>query len=342
MLLSFRMYLYRRPADANLDTIVGQARLRSSFIYLANAVTDLSGNWVLLGAVLAPLVLAASLCLLPDAFNLQHRLAATFESGAHNVVAEVHSAGLENVQTPYRPEESPPQDLYPRWVGVILVVLFLLITIAAYLVVLCTLYRIQAGDKWATVAEGVVAIYRMAIGLAPSLFLVAALQALATAVVSIPLIIPALFVGRNVFSISIVLMMIWLYFAKYAVVFEGRRGWYALLHSRELMRGRFRRVATRIIVFSAVFSGYNAWAGGAFVLASVLLGPFAMMTGFVWGTVFVLDIMSVGVAYVTIAFFIAAGARLFQDVSAMFDESRALVARDVALQPTAPLPRATA
>ena len=50
---------------------MAQARLRSSFIYLANAVNDLRGNWIIIGIVLAPLVLASALCLLPDALNLQ-------------------------------------------------------------------------------------------------------------------------------------------------------------------------------------------------------------------------------------------------------------------------------
>ena len=74
-------YLFRATRDANLDVTVAPTRLRSSFIYLANAVNDLSGDWTVLAIVLAPLILAASLCLLPDALNIQHRVAHTFESG---------------------------------------------------------------------------------------------------------------------------------------------------------------------------------------------------------------------------------------------------------------------
>ena len=44
---------------------------KASFIYLANAVNDLRGNWMIVALVLAPLVLISALCLLPDALNLQ-------------------------------------------------------------------------------------------------------------------------------------------------------------------------------------------------------------------------------------------------------------------------------
>ena len=51
-----------RTGDANLIGAMAQARLRSSFIYLANAVNDLRGNWIIVAVVLAPLVLASALC----------------------------------------------------------------------------------------------------------------------------------------------------------------------------------------------------------------------------------------------------------------------------------------
>src|ERR1700693_3794196 len=65
--------------------LVAPVRLKSSFIYLANAVNDLRGNWTVLAVMLAPLLLAAALCLLPDALNLQYRLATTFEPGSQNI-----------------------------------------------------------------------------------------------------------------------------------------------------------------------------------------------------------------------------------------------------------------
>src|SRR5207244_8947874 len=65
-----RRYLSWRTGDANLVGAMAQARLRSSFIYLANAVNDLRGNWAIVAVVLAPLALASALCLLPDALNL--------------------------------------------------------------------------------------------------------------------------------------------------------------------------------------------------------------------------------------------------------------------------------
>ena len=75
------------------------------------------------------------------------------------------------------------------------------------------------------------------------------------------------------------LAIVWLYFASYALVFENRRSWPALFHSRELMRGRMFKVAVRIIVFLAVWSGYNGWVGGAFFALSLLIGPIAIWSG---------------------------------------------------------------
>src|ERR1700680_3051581 len=109
------MHLFRLFRDANLVVIVAPARLRSSFIYLANAVNDLNGDWAVLALVLAPLILGASLCLLPDALNLQHRVAHTFESGSHSVSVMLHHVALYEAQAPYRPDTGtpPPADPYP-------------------------------------------------------------------------------------------------------------------------------------------------------------------------------------------------------------------------------------
>src|SRR5580658_6452165 len=71
--------LSRSREDANLFCAVSPVRLKSSFIYLANAVNDLRANWSALAVVLAPLVL-------PDALNLQYHLATTFAPpGAQNI-----------------------------------------------------------------------------------------------------------------------------------------------------------------------------------------------------------------------------------------------------------------
>ena len=78
--------MFKPDADGILVILVtSQTRLKSSFIYLANAVNDLRGNWRTLALVLSPAVLLGALCLLPDALNLQHQLAEKFAPGAHNV-----------------------------------------------------------------------------------------------------------------------------------------------------------------------------------------------------------------------------------------------------------------
>jgi hypothetical protein len=97
-------------------------------------------------------------------------------------------------------------------------------------------------------------------------------------------------------------------------VFDGKKSLHGLLFSRDLMRKRFFRVATRIVVFLAVWSGYNSWAAGAFVLVSVVLGPVGALTGYLWATIFAIDLVITAVTYVTAAFFAAAGVRLYQDV----------------------------
>ncbi|HJU10822.1 MAG TPA: hypothetical protein VJ728_08090, partial [Candidatus Binataceae bacterium] len=111
------------------------------------------------------------------------------------------------------------------------------------------------------------------------------------------------------------LVYLWLYFARFALVFDGRRSFHGLLFSRDLMRKRFFRVATRIVVFLAVWSGYNSWAAGAFIFVSVVLGPVGVLTGYLWATIFMFDLIITGITYLTAAFFAAAGVRLYQDVT---------------------------
>jgi hypothetical protein len=298
---------------------VSQARLRSSFIYLANAVSDLRGNWSVLAIVIAPLVLVASLCLLPDALNLQYRVAETFEPNTQSVSYTVPA------QTPMVPERPipPARQLFPSWFTTILHLLFGAITYALNLVVLCALARMQSRTRAPTLAAEALEVYRRALSLAPSFAWIVLLQLLVTVVGFILLVIPGLCAYA------------FLYFAQYALIFDNQRSWPALLFSRDLMRGRFFKVAMRIVVFLAVWSGYNSWAYGIFIVVSLLLGPVGVVTGLLWATVFLVDLLAVGVTYATAAFFLAAGVRLYDDLTASMHERAKLA--EVSMQPTVPL-----
>ena len=299
-----------------------QTRIKSSFIYLANAVNDLRGNWATLALVLAPLVLVSALCLLPDALNLQHELVRKFEPG-------VRTIAWIPVQAPYAPEAAPAQPLFPHWVLALLHLVLALVTFVVNLVVLCAIKRIQAGARKARILNEAIEIYRDAIALAPAFFWILLLQLIAIAVGLVLLVIPGL------------LAMVWLYFAQYALVFDNRRSWPALFYSRDLMRGRFFKVALRIVVFLAVWSGFNSWVGGAFFAISLLIGPIGILTGALWATIFLFDLVAAAVGYATIAFFIAAGVRLYQDLKAIAAQS-AGEAHEVSLPPTVPLGNFTA
>lgn len=331
---------------------VGQARLRSSFIYLANAVNDLSGDWSLLALVLAPLILAASLCLLPDALNLQHRVAHTFQGDVHSVSMAVHAVAFTPAQEPYRPDVSDATavDPYPLWMTSTLHAVALLITLMVNLVVLCALARKESGGREPGLLPEAIQIYRRVLQTTPAFLLVWLLTFLVIGIACVVFVLPLLLLyfsmllraGLNEYYIVLpllipgLLMWVVLYFGQVALVFEDVHSWPALLRSRDLMRGRFVKVGTRVIVFLAVWSGYNSWALGAFSIASILLGPVVAVTGYVWGTVFVLDVLSVGVAFFTKAFLLAAGVRLYQDLAAMATE-RVVQAREATLQATAPL-----
>ncbi len=295
-------------------------RIKSSFIYLANAVNDLRGNWATLVLVLAPLVLVSALCLLPDALNLQHALVQKFEPG-------VRSVGWIPAQVPYAPEVAParpPAIAHSMVRALLLRGALALITFLVNLVVLCTIKRIDSGTRKTRVLNEAIEVYREAIGLAPAFFWILVLQLIAVAVGLVLLVIPGL------------LAMVWLYFAQYALVFDNRRSWPALFYSRDLMRGRFFKVAVRIVVFLAVWSGFNSWVGGAFFGISLAVGLIGVWTGALWATIFLFDLIAFAVAYATIAFFIAAGVRLYQDLKALAAEEA--VGMAVAPQPaTAPL-----
>jgi hypothetical protein len=310
--------LFRLLADAILVILVtSQTRLKSSFIYLANAVNDLRGNWRTFTLVLAPLVLLGALCLLPDALNLQHQLAETFTPGTHNVSWKL-------VQEPLVPAANQPA-LFPWWVLLLFHLTLLLLAIGVNLVVLCTIRRDRIGIKRDRILDEAVAVYKDAGLLAPGFYWIVFLQILApllaVALLRVEFEVPdaMLLAALYLFEVAVIVLAalayLWLYFARYALVFDGRRSFHGLLFSRDLMRKRFFRVATRIVVFLAVWSGYNSWAAGAFISVSVVLGPVGALTGYLWATIFALDLATTAVTYVTTAFFAAAGVRLYQDVT---------------------------
>ena len=292
-------------------------RIKSSFIYLANAVNDLRGNWATLALVLAPLVLVSALCVLPDALNLQHLLVHKFEPG-------VRSIGWIPTQTPYAPGVEPVQPPVAHLVIRVhlLRIVLSLIGFLVILVALCAIKRIESGGRQTRVLNEAIDIYRDAIALTPAFFWILILQLIAVVVGFVLLVIPGL------------LALVWLYFAQYALVFDNRRSWPALFHSRDLIRGRFFKVAVRLLVFSAFWSGFNSWVGGAFLGVSLLVGPIGVWTGALWATIFIFALIAWAVFYTIIVFFIAAGARLYQDLKAIVAEQAASAA---SLPATAPL-----
>ncbi len=295
-------------------------RLKSSFIYLANAVNDLRGNWSVLAVVLAPLLLAAALCLLPDALNLQFRLAQTFEPGAQNI----SYVQAPDVDAPNRPAPLKEMQPFSPWVTKALHLIVEILWTLVTLVTLCSLKRIHAGLRKPGIIGEAIEVYRQSIPLAPAFIWVTILQLLAPAL--------GLFMYQEASTyipgsigvwsyIALVLMImigaliyVWLYFARFALIFDGKHSWHALLFSRDLIRKRFFKVATRIVVFLAVWSGYNGAAWGAFVVVSLLFGPVGVVTGFLGTTIFLVDLAEISVNFATTAFLVAAGLRLYQDL----------------------------
>ncbi|HVB80895.1 MAG TPA: hypothetical protein VNE82_13225 [Candidatus Binataceae bacterium] len=299
---------------------MAQTRLRSSFIYLANAVNDLRGNWIIVAVVLAPLVLASALCLLPDALNIQYSVVRTFEPGVTSV------AFVKPVQVPYLPvARAAPKPVFPSWMTAILHLLDGFITLVGVnLVVLCALRRMRAGQRMARPIDEGLEVYREAAHLLKPFVWVSVLQVLAIAVGAVLLVVPG------------VLAYVWLYFSQYALIFDERRSWSALLYSRDLMRGSFFRVALRIVVFLAVWSGFSSWAGGTFFAVSLLAGWVGLITGALWASIFTVDLLAVAVLYTTLAFLLAAGLRLYEDMRAVASE-QTRPTDATPLPPTAPL-----
>ena len=106
------------------------------------------------------------------------------------------------------------------------------------------------------------------------------------------------------------------------------------------MRKRFFTIVMRIVVFLAVWSGFNSWGAGAFVVVSLLFGPVGVVTGFIGTTFFLVAFAEIGMNFATLAFLIAAGLRLYQDLSGWQAAEQVDSRERVALQATAPLPEA--
>src|SRR5208337_3120385 len=192
-------------------------------------------------------------------------------------------------------------------------------------------------------------VYRQSVPLAPAFLWVVILQLLAPAL--------GLFMYQEASTyipgsigvwsyIALVLMImigaliyVWLYFARFALIFDGKHSWHALLFSRDLMRKRFFKVTTRIVVFLAVWSGFNSWAAGAFVVVSLLFGPVGVVTGFLGTTIFLTDLAEIGVNFATTAFLVAAGLRLYQDLRERQLAQQIDSAAQSAMRPTAQLPQ---
>jgi hypothetical protein len=317
-----------------------QPRLKGSFIYLANAVNDLRANWATFAVVLAPLVIIGALCLLPDALNLQHQLAEKFTPGARNV-------GWSPIQEPYTPLAGATKPMFAPWLLSIFHVTILLLTFAVNLVVLCAIRRDQVGIRHDGVMNEALAIYREAGSLILAFYWIVFLQLLVPGIAVFLLQINvvgaqswlafALYFIELAMLIAGALAYLWLYFARYALVFHGKRSFHGLLFSRDLMRKRFFRVTTRIVVFLAVWSGYNSWAAGSFVVVSLILGPVGAFAGYLWGTIFVVDLAAITVTYVTAAFFAAAGIRLYQDLTVGVDRTPVAATAEMIQPPSASL-----
>jgi len=302
---------------------VASTRLKSSFIYLANAVNDLRADGPTLAVVLAPLVLLSALCVLPDAINIQHAVAEHFTPGARHV-------GWMTVQEPYAPAAEDVKPVIPWWAVGTLNILALLMTFAANLLVLVSLRRLRGGRREEQLLAEAIATWREAIKVAPAFFWIVILQLTIPAVafflwsanieVSPWLLEFVLYMFELSFLIIGGLLYLWLYFSEYALVFENQRSFRALLRSRDLLRKHFFRVAIRIVVFLAVWSGYDSWAAGAFLIVSWVLGPVGFVTGYFWSFFFVVELAAVAVTYMLSAFFMIAGYRLFQDLTAIVDE----------------------
>ena len=66
-----------------------------------------------------------------------------------------------------------------------------------------------------------------------------------------------------------------------------------------------------------------------------------MITGALWASIFMVDLLAVAVLYTTLAFLLAAALRLYQDMRVVAAEQMTLTGA-ASLPPTAPLPSVSA
>jgi hypothetical protein len=326
---------------------VSPVRLKSSFIYLANAVNDLRGNWSVLAVVLAPLLIAAALCLLPEALNLQHSLATNFPPGAQNISYR-HSISYtpaDSVDAPAKPPLEEPQP-YAPWVIRVLNQLVGLIVSLVTLIVLISLKRIQAGLREPSIVGEAIAVYRYASSVVLGFIWVTFLQFVVPDTTSFLVVVSSgyplnvlLYFGLLLMIIVSALVYAWVYFAQYALIFDGKHSFHALLFSRDLMRKRFFKVAMRIAVFIAFWWGYTSLAGVAFFVVSRLLGPVGEVTGFLGTTIFLVDLCVIAVNLGIASLVIAASLRLYQDLKEAQPAERIDSVVEASMQPTAQLPQ---
>ena len=136
------------------------------------------------------------------------------------------------------------------------------------------------------------------------------------------------------------LVYAWLYFAQFALIFDGKHSWHALLFSRDLMRKRFFKVATRIVVFLAVWSGFKLVGRGSVCGGELVVRAGRGRDGFSGAATFLVDLAQISVNFATTAFLVAAGLRLYQDLREPQPAARVDSASQSAMQPTAQLPSA--
>jgi len=301
-----------------------------------------------LAVVLAPLLIAAALCLLPEALNLQHSLATNFTPGAQNISYR-HSISYtpaDSVEAPAKPPLEEPQP-YAPWVIRVLTQLVGLIVSLVTLIVLISLKRIQAGLREPSIVGEAITVYRDASRVALGFIWVTFLQIVVPDTTSFlvgmssgyPLNV-LLYFGLLSMIVVSALVYAWVYFAQYALIFDGRHSFHALLFSRDLMRKRFFKVAMRIAVFIAFWWGYTSLAGVAFFVVSRLLGPVGEVTGFLGATIFLLDLCVIGVNFAIASLVIAASLRLYQDLKEARPAERLDSVVEASMQPTAQLPQA--
>ncbi|HEY6301139.1 MAG TPA: hypothetical protein VIW95_15985 [Candidatus Binatus sp.] len=302
----------------------------------------------MLAIVLAPLLLAAALCLLPEALNLQHRLATNFAPGSQNIsyTSPISYTPADSADATAKPPPLQEPQPYAPWVFNVLNQLVGLLASLVTLIVLSSLKRTQAGLREPSIVGEAIAVYRDASKLLLGFIWVTFLQFVLPDTTSFLVGLSSgsalnvlIYFGLLLMIVVSALVYAWLYFSQYALIFDGKRSFHALLFSRDLMRKRFFKVATRIAVFVAFWWGYTSLAGVAFFVVSRLLGPVGAVTGFLSTTIFLVDLCVIAVNFAIASLVIAASLRLYQDLRERQVAERGDSAAQAAMQVTAQLPQ---